>query len=645
MEHFATPFVLYLTAAVSAGLLAVALPFALWYYYRAKEIAPLLTKKKELETQNRNLEEEAGKIRSQIAGLEDKVAEARRRIADGVAAQKWIEERKNEIADLQARTIQERNEYQKVKDVFDSLNAQIQQNQTKLTAQAQLLANQQNAVDNLKREKADLEHDVTRLKGEEASLMAKVKEIMSKNDVLENKQAELTKEISRLESTKSTLSRVDQEYNDLKAKISVSEQDLSSLKSQIANAETTIARADSIRKVEADIWKDLECSVALITGQPQNTTAITDKNEEEALTAFKQALDASHFQFNERTIKAFHTGLLSGGVSPLVILSGISGTGKSLLPELYAKFFNMNFLPVAVQPRWDGPQDLFGFYNHMEGRFKATELSRLLWQFDVYNNNHAKESYTNEKLPMSLVLLDEMNLARVEYYFSELLSKLEIRNRIDNPGDEKLRKPSEIELEYGASPVTDTDTERSMARLYVGHNILFVGTMNEDESTQTLSSKVIDRSNVLRFGTPESLPQPPSMGEFQSKCSNFISYSCWQKWAKKKGNNPIDKFDEKIQSLKNALESVDRGFGHRTENAIKTYVDYYPGDKKHAFADQIEMKILPKLNGVATDFVKGKVLNSITEILQEIGADDVENALAATTDADSAFFTWKGVRR
>ena len=675
MEHFATPFALFLTAAVSAGLLAVALPFALWYYYRAKEIAPLLTKKKVLEEQNKNLEEEAQKKRSQIDDLTDELVQARGLIAEGNAAKKWMEDTKEKISALQVSTRQAREAYDDAKNILNSCQATFQQKQVEVARLEQQLVNQRNLksqyesdLRDLHRKKDDLNHDVTRQQAEEAALQKKIKDLMFQNVGLENKLDGLKKEVSRLEATKGALSRVEQELKEKKTEKSQCESDLRDLQGRIANAETTIAKADNIRNIEASIWNDLERPVALITCKPENTTAYEDEekakkwrakwqpskkipayeDEEKSLTAFMNALNASHFQFNERTIKAFHTGLLSGCVSPLVILSGISGTGKSLLPELYAKFFNMNFLPVAVQPRWDGPQDLFGFYNHMEGRFKATELSRLLWQFDVYNNNHAKVSYNNnENLPMSLVLLDEMNLARVEYYFSELLSKLEIRNRIDNPDDEKLRKPSEIELEYGASPVSKEDTARNMARrLFVGHNILFVGTMNEDESTQTLSGKVIDRSNVLRFGTPESLPKPPSMGDFQKNAGKeFISYSCWKNWAKKKGDNPIKDFDDKIKNLKNALEKVDRGFGHRTENAIKRYVDFYPGDKRHAFADQIEMKILPKLNGVETDLVTERVLPSITPILEEIGDTDVTVALEATKNTDSAFFTWKGVRR
>lgn len=643
MEHFATPFALFLTAAVSAGLLAVALPFALWYYYRAKEIAPLLTKKKVLEEQNKNLEEEAQKKRSQIDALTKELAQARKQIADGEEAKKWIENSEKVIDNLKVRTIEERGEYQKVKNALDGLNQIFQKKGSELVKKEQALVNVEEEGRRLQREKDDLARDISRLSGDKKALQNEKEQLTSRVNALQNEKDYLEKKVVGLEEKRSRLDQMNQDCQTLKQEKIQCENELRGLKQQISNAEDTIAKATTIRKNEANMWKDLERPIALITNLSNFNGVYSD--ETTALGEFKKALDKSHFRFEERTIKAFHTGLLSGGVSPLVVLSGISGTGKSLLPELYAKFFKMNFLPVAVQPRWDGPQDVFGFYNHMEGRFKATELSRLLWQFDIYNNEKANKD--NSRRPMSLVLLDEMNLARVEYYFSELLSKLEIRNRLENAKDVQSRKPAEIELEYGSSSVTqDSIAQKMDRRLFVDRNILFVGTMNEDESTQTLSSKVIDRSNVLRFGTPESLSDKPSMATFQWYCNKSVSYANWLSWAKKKNDKTaVDRLDDKIQTLKTALTKVDRGFGHRTENAIKTYVDFYPGNKNHALADQIEMKILPKLNGIETDLVKDQVASSVRKVLYEIRDTDVCNAFDDTLQSESAFFTWKGVRR
>ena len=746
MEMFMTPFALFIIASICAGLLAVALPFALWYYFRAKEIVPYLAKKAELEAKLERLQGEIADAKSDLEKLATAIAQAHDLVAQGDLAKKWLEENQKKIEDVRTQVTAMNGEYQLAKQQLDDMKGKVSDKQTELgelNAKLQACEEKLNSVEKKKREiveklearQNELKQAISQFESDKAALQseknalttqvaglkdereelkksvaeleqetkakaealknlvakktAEIEEELSKrrkafenevgarrkeleqefqtrrdafaNDLakqtkqLEEMRArqldELGKEIDALKKQRDAMAsevaeyQVRKEKNEaLNAENTRLETQLKELKQKIADGESIIAKANTIRNNEANMWKDLERPVALIEEEPASASAVSD--QEKALRQFKDALDASGYMFSERTIKAFHTGLLCGGVSPLVVLSGISGTGKSLLPELYAKAFNMNFLPVAVQPRWDGPQDVFGFYNHMEGRFKATELSRLLWQFDVYNNADAEKMYGRDpsQLPMSLVLLDEMNLARVEYYFSELLSKLEIRNRVVDPRDKDARRPAEIELEYGASSVAGASASHNDRRLFVWHNILFVGTMNEDESTQTLSSKVIDRSNVIRFGTPESLKKAPSLKEFEKYCKNFVSFEAWRNWTKPYGQD-LAGIDEKIKQLKDALKLVDRGFGHRTENAVKKYVSFYPGRKEDALADQIEMKILPKLNGVETDIVRDKVRPTIEQVLQSIGDKDVQEALDETLNSESTFFAWKGVRR
>ena len=127
---------------------------------------------------------------------------------------------------------------------------------------------------------------------------------------------------------------------------------------------------------------------------------------------------------------------------------------------------------------------------------------------------------------MLLVLLDEMNLARTEYYFSEFLSKLELRRLVKDADKPVDRKDAEIELDVGPG-------KGVRFPLWVGPNVLFVGTMNEDETTQTLSDKVLDRSNVLRFGKPSDTKA------HQDGCDTlniplsekFLSWERWKSWS------------------------------------------------------------------------------------------------------------------
>ena len=109
---------------------------------------------------------------------------------------------------------------------------------------------------------------------------------------------------------------------------------------------------------------------------------------------------------------------------------------------------------------------------------------------------------------MMMILLDEMNLARVEYYFSDFPSRLSPVHGVII-ADANQRKDTEIELEI-------PDANEETVRLFPGFNLLFAGTMNEDESTQSLSDKVVDRANVLKFGAPKNFANSRPEGDAQS---------------------------------------------------------------------------------------------------------------------------------
>ena len=190
--------------------------------------------------------------------------------------------------------------------------------------------------------------------------------------------------------------------------------------------------ADSSRTME--LWKSVF--------PKQKHKTLREVDEIHQLEAAQNYMEQHGLMFSDRMLKAFHTSLKVSDISPLVVLAGISGTGKSELPRRYAEAMNIHFLNMAVQPRWDSPQDMFGFFNYLEGRFRSTPLGRALIQMDPYHNkpdrgwNEPKDWAKKNSLAdqMLLVLLDEMNLARIEYYFSEFLSRLETRRGINLTG-------------------------------------------------------------------------------------------------------------------------------------------------------------------------------------------------------------------
>ena len=400
-------------------------------------------------------------------------------------------------------------------------------------------------------------------------------------------------------------------------------------------------------------------------------------SEEQALTAAADHLRRLGLVFPDRVLHALHTSFKVAEESPLTVLAGISGTGKSELPRRYAEAMGMHFLPLAVQPRWDSPQDLFGFYNYLEKRFRPTELSRALLQFDRVGPARGrgwdaidKDQYEDLSGGILVVLLDEMNLARVEYYFSELLSKLESRRGLDVL-DPDARAKSEIALEMGLiaggsdgkSSTSNGKPERPadpVLRLLVSTNVLFVGTMNEDESTQTLSDKVIDRANLLRFGKPAELSQAaeaPADGVVPDGGQSRLDFDTWQKWRKQPDSlgEELVRVDGWIQRLNQKLDPVGRPFGHRMAGGIRAYAANYPrtGETKLeeavrlAMADQVEMRVLPRLRGLELHGNPARLLmqDLVALCKEDLGDAPLGDAIAECAKDDRHSFAWSGLDR
>jgi predicted nucleic acid-binding Zn-ribbon protein len=361
-------------------------------------------------------------------------------------------------------------------------------------------------------------------------------------------------------------------------------------------------------------------------------------------------LRSKKLYFPKRVLRAFHTSLKVTDISPLVVLAGISGTGKSELPRRYAEAMGMHFLNVAVQPRWDSPQDMFGFFNYLENRYRATELGRALVQMDPFykdpNRGWTPPENWDHSLSsqMLLVLLDEMNLARVEYYFSEFLSRLETRRGI-NRNDPESRRKAEIGLEVGSGK-----NKSPIMQLFVDRNVLFVGTMNEDETTQALSDKVIDRANVLRFGRPGRIEET-GVGKATPSLDSKLDFAVWNSWCKSENDLPATERDrvlEAIDKLDKAMAEIKRPFGFRTRYSILSYVSNYPSQDNDAIsdalADQIEQKILPKFRGLdSRDSAVKASLSKIKSILSDLKDELLISAIDQSSRDGQ--FVWLGVNR
>lgn len=491
-------------------------------------------------------------------------------------------------------------------------------------------------IEDLKKSEKDLKE---KLLGKTEERLTKIKVLERNLEISENenkklleKNEELSEENKVLLPYKFELERKDiktselkKSYIGLKDLIKQQRDEISELKSRQMSEE---AKKETIEQTYFTIEEK----------EDKEAEEITD--EIKWLNKIKNSFKEVGFKFSDRLLYAFHTSLKVGDWNPLTVLAGISGTGKSELPRLYSRYGGINFLPLAVQSNWDSPYSLFGYYNSLEGKFNATSLLKVLYQAQ----EDAKNSISDY---LTIVLLDEMNLAHVELYFSELLSKLEL-----------LRGSDEVKLEIDIA-------EKNPYEIKLNKNIIWVGTMNEDETTKSLSDKVIDRSNLINFPRPNKFVSRNELKELEE--APKLKRELWESWkwndvknmlmqnetTKEENIKIITDFEDKVDDLKEKMEEINgylkfsgRAIGHRVWQSIENYIRNYPlvlesirnrnsEELKKAiqiaFEDALVQKLMPKLKGLETEgLVREKCLNDISSKIQTYAngiASDFDNSL------------------
>lgn len=517
---------------------------------------------------------------------------------------------------------------------------------------------------------ADLEPLQVKLAGIESSIRSKLEESQQLAETLQHR---INQYEQQLVENKELLQQSENKLNEARAQIDTVTKELFAIRDERSRLSADVQALQREKVALEDLVKNLRAdwnTVLRMTGQdegaddrrtqelwvPYISKKATDfhnintPSELDLLAQTESYLRGKRLYFPRRVLWAFHASLKVTDISPLVVLAGISGTGKSELPRRYAEAMGLHFLNVAVQPRWDSPQDMFGFFNYLENRYRATELGRALVQMDPFHEEQGR-GWTKPKewghslsSQVMLVLLDEMNLARVEYYFSEFLSRLETRRGV-NSNDPQSRRKAEIGLEVGSGKRSSP-----IMQLFVDRNVLFVGTMNEDETTQALSDKVIDRANVLRFGRPGSIKQD-LIPEASIDLDRRLKFSDWASWCKSSEDLTPDVAKtvmDYIDRLDDAMSQIKRPFGFRTRNGIMSYVANYPSKDADAvddaIADQIEQKILPKFRGLdPREHDVKAAITKVRKVLSELRDELLVDALDQT--AKESQFVWQGVNR
>lgn len=536
-----------------------------------------------------------------------------------------------EIRDRLARAERLLERVAELKQQHDEIARRIEELKPELLK----LEDAQARVDRLEKQAESFHSAVAQLEGTLASRQAQLAEVEETMRSGREAVEKVREELIRAEADRAA---ADIERRSLQAVVDRLKDARAALEARNALIERKTSGASGGGTEEDDPLRELKVQPQVVSVlRDWNTSAIIDENE--ALHRVRLNFDATGLSYPDRTLRAFHTAMKVNESTQMAVLAGISGTGKSQLPRQYATGMGIGFLQVPVQPRWDSPQDLMGFYNYVEGRFRPTDMARALWSMDELNN---PDGALRDR--MLMVLLDEMNLARVEYYFSDFLSRLESRPAPSEVGEPARRKDAEIELEI---PMSDG----KVPRLFPGYNLLFAGTMNEDESTQSLSDKVVDRANVIRFAAPRQIISGGSRGK--TPATEALKRSTWEKWAKpRRSDSERDTAQKKIEEMVDIMKAFGRPFGHRLGRAMLSYVERYPVTEgvpnivNHALADQVEMRLLPKLRGIEVE-ARYQEIEKLRSFVAALGDDALADAIKTSSEAAEATgqFVWLGVSR
>ena len=613
-----------------------------WMEDAKEEIARLEDEKREVARIQNELETtqvQLASLNEEKAGLDGEIAERKSRLDE-------LEEKhrnlSRDLQDIEKELVRASGLREEILALEERKKAATQEAEQLEQAAVQL---KRKLEDQLEQQKRSAREEVESLDRELKDLKRQREESQTQADKLQHSLDQLKEEKTDLEKERRKLAN---EVAELESKSNALSAQLPTLETMFDNLSSAVAQHDGPTKPEDnEIWQPV-----LPVIESSRTSSLS---EGECIEDLASNLESLGLKFDRRILCAFHTSLKTTDSSPLVTLAGVSGTGKSELPRRYAEAIGMNFLNVAVQPRWDSPQDLFGFYDYLERRFRPTDLTRALIQMDSVGDQKGRgwsppKGYEKQRMPnqLLLVLLDEMNLARIEYYFSEFLSRLETRRGIDSSNDQK-RRLAEIPLDVGGRR-----SGQPPMQLFVDKNVLFVGTMNEDETTQALSDKVIDRANVLRFGSPNSIvPVPASQRNGRSQDTTprpRLDLKTWQRWCKTADD--LDEEERKtlldwISELRGSMDRVTRPFAYRVAHSMLEYAANYPEVERRLdfiIADQIEQKILPKLMGLnPQDPSVQRVFATIDRILDGVDDEALKSRIELCRKDD--YFQWTGIDR
>ena len=282
------------------------------------------------------------------------------------------------------------------------------------------------------------------------------------------------------------------------------------------------------------------------------------------------------YYFERETLDNYHICLKT---RPFAILAGLSGTGKSKLSQLYAEALGHKeqYLRLPVSPSWYNDQALLGYFDTISGQY----ITEPAADFIIKANADAANLY--------FLCLDEMNLAHVEHYFSQFLSAMEE----EDPKERTVRLLGENMYQRLENK------EQVQPLLPLPINLFFTGTINVDETTKSISDKVIDRANTIEFFNVD-LEKAPRPAELSPSPISISAYT-WHSYVSTQRDST---FRPQVIEISHILNRADLGLGFRVLHDIERYMANSKAllEPKVAFDLQVKQRILPRIRG--TEVIK-----------------------------------------
>jgi MoxR-like ATPase len=293
--------------------------------------------------------------------------------------------------------------------------------------------------------------------------------------------------------------------------------------------------------------------------------------------------------YSKEDIRRFIAGLAT---SHIMILQGMSGTGKTSLAYAFGRFIENDSAIIPVQPMWKERTDLIGYYNEFTKKFNETPFLEEMYK-------------ANYKPDMHITILDEMNIARVEYYFAEFLSLLEIPD------------PESRYIDVVSSKFENDPKLLKNGQIKLPDNMWFIGTVNNDDSTFSISDKVYDRAMIMNLdkrATPFDAQNPGSSKISATEFINLARETYKNYSMKEELVDLLLKLDMYLQ------DNFYISFGNRINRQINQYLAVYiacGGDEMEALDDILAKKVFRKLGNGSAALVK-KEIEALFEKLDEL---------------------------